>query len=363
MEFFKQALEQMSLKLENKMEENSKSLKYLENKMVENNKFLENKFFSIENKLEHELSSLKDQIRDMETEIDECSRKVDECSRDVDRKLDEYSRKVDRKFEDYSLNLEQRFSKLENEKKNYADSSFKIGNNGEPARMKISPPTFDGKTPWCTYQKQFEAAANANGWDEGEKATALIVALRGEALNILQVIPASQQGNYEALINKLQMRYGDAHLQQVYHAQIKSRQQKNAESLQEFEADIARLVRLAYPTAPDSFLEQLAVQTFVDGLKDAETQQTLRLARPRTLDDALAHALEFEAAKQASHRGHNKVRRTVDDSSASEESFEEAVLRVLQQQRSKGPRCWNCGENGHIRRNCKKPAKVKHQEN
>ncbi|POS82547.1 hypothetical protein EPUL_004988, partial [Erysiphe pulchra] len=352
MEFFKQALEQMSLKLENKMEENSKSLKSdIDIKMDENGKFLENKFSSLENKLEHELSSIKNQIENMEAEIDECSRKVEECSRDVDQKFDEYSRKVDRKLKDYSLTLEERFSKMAMEPRNFADSSFKIGNNCEMARMKISPPTFDGKTPWCTYQKQFEAAAKANGWDEGEKVTALIVALRGEALNILQVIPASQQGNYEALITKLQMRYGDAHLQQVYHAQIKGRQQKNAESLQEFEADIARLVRLAYPTAPDSFLEQLAVQTFVDGLKDAETQQTLRLARPRTLDDALAHALEFEAAKQASNRSHNKVRRSVDDSAESEESFEEAVLRVIQQQRSKGPRCWNCGESGHIRRN------------
>ncbi|GLV33336.1 hypothetical protein CBL_08606 [Carabus blaptoides fortunei] len=48
---------------------------------------------------------------------------------------------------------------------------------------------------------------------------------------------------------------------------------KCGENLQEFETDVTRLVRLAYPTAPDSFLEQLAVQTFVDGLRDSETQQ------------------------------------------------------------------------------------------
>lgn len=126
MKFFKQALEHMCLKLENKMEENSeplksdlenkveenseslksdmknkmkefsKFLKYSENEMDENNKFLDNTFFPIENKLEHELSSPKDQIGDMETEIDECSRFVDECSRDVDRELDEYFRKVHR---------------------------------------------------------------------------------------------------------------------------------------------------------------------------------------------------------------------------------------------------------------------------
>lgn len=72
------------------------------------------------------------------------------------------------------------------------------------------------------------------------------------------------------------------------------------------------------------------MQTFVDGLKDAETQQTLRLTRSRTLDDALAHALQFEATEQASRRGHNKLRRTVDGSTASGESFDEAVLQVFQ---------------------------------
>ncbi|KAK4871565.1 hypothetical protein RN001_015689 [Aquatica leii] len=72
------------------------------------------------------------------------------------------------------------------------------------------------------------------------------------------------------------MRYGDAHLQQVYQAQIKSRVQKAAESLQEFEADIARLTRLAYPTAPDTFLEQLAIQTFIEMKWKEKKEKELR---------------------------------------------------------------------------------------
>lgn len=45
----------------------------------------------------------------------------------------------------------------------------------------------------------------------GEKVTAMIVSHREEEMNILQVISASQQDN-EALVTKLQMRYGDAYL-------------------------------------------------------------------------------------------------------------------------------------------------------
>ena len=71
--------------------------------------------------------------------------------------------------------------------------------------------------------------------------------------------------------------------------------------------DIARLVRLAYPTAQADFLEQIATQTFTDGLRDSDTQQALRLTRNKTLADALSYALEFETAKQAS-RMHARVR-------------------------------------------------------
>ncbi|GLV37954.1 hypothetical protein CBL_06344 [Carabus blaptoides fortunei] len=67
------------------------------------------------------------------------------------------------------------------------------------SRMKLKAPTFDGKTPWSTYFKQFDAAAMVNGWTDEEKAITLIISLRGEALNILQTIPDSQQKDYKYL--------------------------------------------------------------------------------------------------------------------------------------------------------------------
>ncbi|KAJ8950957.1 hypothetical protein NQ318_008398 [Aromia moschata] len=74
------------------------------------------------------------------------------------------------------------------------------------------------------------------------------------------------------------MRYGQSHLEHVYHSQLKNRCQKNNESLQEFEADIAWLVRLAYSSTVGNLatllngMERLAVQAFLDGLRDTETR-------------------------------------------------------------------------------------------
>lgn len=43
-------------------------------------------------------------------------------------------------------------------------------------------------------------------------------------------------------------------------------------------------------------MECMAVQTFVDGVRNDKPQRAWRLARPKTLTDALVTALDFEAA-------------------------------------------------------------------
>ncbi|KAJ8944063.1 hypothetical protein NQ318_005973 [Aromia moschata] len=170
----------------------------------------------------------------------------------------------------------------------------------------MKPPQFDGKSSWVNYLRQFEAAAKANGWSLAEKATALTRFL-------------SKNEDYHQLVRHLEMQYGQSHLEHVYHSQLKNRCQKNNESLQQFEADIARLVRLAYSSTPENVMG-----TTSNGLLDSETRQALILARPSKLVDALARALEFEAAKQSS-RGQAKVRKM--EENVEEGTYNEAEIR------------------------------------
>ncbi|KAJ8943823.1 hypothetical protein NQ318_020895 [Aromia moschata] len=240
---------------------------------------------------------------------------VEENKEEIERKLEDTRRQVQKEILEKINGLEHQLHRT-----SIADSGDYSTSPGIPLQNStlmhaersvhkiLKPPTYDGQSSWSMYRRQFEAAAKANGWTSQEMATSLVISLRGQALEILQSIPEEQQNDYDRIIGALEIRYGHKYLRQVYQSQIKSRQQRSNESLQEYEADIERLIHLAYPQAPKEFLEQIGIQTFIDGLVDTEMQQALRLGRHTTISDALIAALEFKAAKEASRSYKTRVR-------------------------------------------------------
>ncbi|KAJ8942767.1 hypothetical protein NQ318_002927 [Aromia moschata] len=302
---------------------------------------LENKLLENATKMQQELQETSGNLRGMEQNLRGMEQKLVENSTKMEQKLIE---NMDQKLQENSK-MERKIATLSlgnGEQQQVVNTSLKspgsdidrlskpeLSSPVEISKIRMKPPQFDGQSSWVNYLRQFEAAARANGWSLAEKATALTLALRGDATDILQTLSLEEQDDYHQLVKHLEMRYGQSHLEHVYHSQLKNRCQKNNESLQEFEADIAR------------------VQAFLDGLRDTETRQALTLARPSKLVDALARALEFEAAKQ-SCRGQAKVRRM-------EEGIEEGtcneaeIRRVAKEILDKRPiRRWNGAKVRHI---------------
>ena len=70
--------------------------------------------------------------------------------------------------------------------------------------------------------------------------------MRGAALEILQTLSDEDISKYSALTltTALELGFGDEHLKQVFDARLKTRTQKFGESLQEFAADVKKMVRL-----------------------------------------------------------------------------------------------------------------------
>ncbi|KAJ8949007.1 hypothetical protein NQ318_005181 [Aromia moschata] len=358
----KESLQQEHQETSGNLRGMEQNLRGMEQKLVENSTKMEQKLIeNMDKKLVENYTTLEKKI----TENSSCLQK--QIGEYVDGKFGKMENKlvtVEEEFQNKLLEMERKFATwvLEGgEQQRMINTTLKspgsdidrVSNPESSSRVEISrirmkPPQFDGKSPWVNYLRQFEAAAKANGWSLAEKATALTLALRGDATDILQTLSLEEQEDYHQLVRHLEMRYGQSHLEHVYHSQLKNRYQKSNESLQEFEADIARLVRLAYSSTSENVMERLAVQAFLDGLRDTETRQALT---PSKLVDALARALEFEAAKQ-SCRGQAKVRRMeegVEEGTCNEAEIRRVVEGMLEKRQI---RCWNCGKVGHVRSRC-----------
>ncbi|ESN93232.1 hypothetical protein HELRODRAFT_181166 [Helobdella robusta] len=116
---------------------------------------------------------------------------------------------------------------------------------------------------------EFEAAATSNCWNGKERATALILALRGSAAEVLQTIPAENHFNYEVLVSALDLRYGEKHMKQIYRSRLRNRTQRSGESIQQLAQDIERLTLLSYPTPDPEHRDEIALDTFIKALRDS----------------------------------------------------------------------------------------------
>ncbi|CAG4953541.1 unnamed protein product [Parnassius apollo] len=169
-----------------------------------------------------------------------------------------------------------------------------------PSLRGFKVPPFDGTSSWSAYKIQFEAVMKANGWNKSQAMTALTLGLRDQALTVLEAL--GEEVTYEQLLEALEARYGDAHLEHVFHAQLKDRVQRINENLQQWALEVEKLVRKAYRSVP-ALIEGNLLQTFIDGIRDLEVRAAVRLGHHESLKDALAHALEVEAVRQH-HRSH-----------------------------------------------------------
>ncbi|CAK1590173.1 unnamed protein product [Parnassius mnemosyne] len=207
-----------------------------------------------------------------------------------------------------------------------------------PSLRGFKVPPFDGtsKSQTSAYKIQFEAVMKANGWNKSQAMTALTLGLRDQALTVLKAL--GKEVTYEQLLEALDARYGDAHLEHVFRVQLKDRVQRSNENLQQWALEVEKLVRKAYQSVPALIVGNL-VQTFIDGIRDLEVRAAVRLGHHETLKDALTHALEVEAVRQ-DHRSH-RVRE---------------IAAAIVQDRNKGysPRCSGCRERGHLRSSCPK---------
>ena len=273
---------------------------------------------------------------------------------------------------------------------------------GNPS-AKIKPATFDGTSHWSDYKAHFDACAELNGWNDKEKGLYLAVSLRGQAQGVFGNL-ASKSSNYEELANALQERFAPPNQTELYRVQLKERRQRATEALTELGQDIWRLTNLAYPRAPSDVRETLAKEQFIDSLHSSDMRLRIKQARPTSLNQAVRHAVELEAFNKAEKRHEeqgymrqaNQQEAVSADKHDSDWNFLKDTMKSIQksletltkqnryQHKSDGfqsnlkaggtsqrdktvpqrfkRKCYDCGSETHVKRNCPKNKEKKEAE-
>ena len=97
------------------------------------------------------------------------------------------------------------------------------------------------------------------------------------------------------MVRALQDRFEPENQAQLYKAQLKSRIRRSGEGIPELAQDINRLVRNAFVELPRTLREDIAKDAYIESLNSREIELAVFQGRPKTLQQAVNIAIEYEA--------------------------------------------------------------------
>ena len=247
---------------------------------------------------------------------------------------------------------------------------------GKP--VKIENFTGDNQ-PWPVWRRMFERIATLNGW-QNELPNRLFAHLRGQALEVACGLPDRKLEDYESLVEVLERQFGPTKQKQLHLAELRNKVKKPTESYRELGREIKRLCALAYPDMDYEARQPYAKMHFCEAISEIEIRLLILQSNTTTLEDAMQMAEELtgyrkcikdETEKQGKNR--NRLVNAVTAESSLAESLKhnadnmkkmqdvlEKVLNNQEEEKKKKtptrPRCWNCGQIGHLRGDCPMPV-------
>ena len=175
----------------------------------------------------------------------------------------------------------------------------------------------------------------------------------------------NEEPSYIDLSTALEARFGPVDRAEVTLAELRNRQRKPNESLQEHAQSNKRLTNLAYPEVDRQARDRLARIHFADAIADKYIKIHLFQARLNTLEDAVRVALEADSFYEAEKMRGVPTARVGQNKNVTDETEEEVELlrKELKELKNSLKKMedtgrvnltyFNCGKKGHIRRDCR----------
>ena len=266
-----------------------------------------------------------------------------------------------------------------------------------PKKPAVLPNRFDGTTDLEEFLDHFDLCVLANAWTPQEAGTFLGVSLDGVARRLLATVKPAAAGGYAQLRAALIQRFQPRCQTESYKAQLRTRMRKPGEPLQNLAEEVSRLVRLAYPDADAGTVDNITQDRMLDSIEDAELRHWIYQGGPKDLASAVTIGVQAEAYLTAERAKTQRVRGSTKSMAENMEDLKGSVDKWMSEKMERwmntvsekldrpvvvaggysapptagnagrarnpgngpptgppyGPRkCYGCGVEGHIRRNC-----------
>ncbi|XP_075145821.1 uncharacterized protein LOC142220524 isoform X1 [Haematobia irritans] len=185
---------------------------------------------------------------------------MESFSEEIRKQVDIINRKMQDIVENLPISLENRLEKKL--------ATLLYG----PART--SAPLFDGSGSYDRFKFQFDLVAEKNAWNHSDKGIEMVLALKGNALEVLRGISYSNRTNYTEICTALQQKYGDP---SIVPMQLENHSQKPNESLEEFAKSLELLMPIS-STENNPIVDQMRAKTFINGIRDPQIRRPLMAA-------------------------------------------------------------------------------------
>ena len=243
-----------------------------------------------------------------------------------------------------------------------------------PAQLAhFKPPKFNGVGNVETFIQQFVDTMDANEW----APVASVLHLRG-CLEEARECDAS--GDLQGIFAALRARFGLT--PREARAKLSRLRREYKVTLQEHSSKVASLAQVAYPDLDPGTRQEMTLEHFIHSLNYVGLQQHLLAIRPDTLEEAVSAGNEYLQVKQPGQAGIRQVEvseeiegqgeaegrvetvalppsdpmtvlmAAVAQLAQSMEAIQQAVTR--RRPAKDQVKCYNCGELGHYRAQCKK---------